>query len=287
MTLQSPFKRLHNRMRFGAAHLFRQRTLSVSGRWGDVTGFADDEVMLCHYGRCGTWSIAVVDALEHAAMEAQKSGRPALFVDVGASIGLVTIGLLRGVPLQAVALEPDVEAHALLMGNLEAQDFADRVRVLRVAAGAPKEAGQHVAMQRYPGNGGDIRICGETSNRAKAPLVNLDSLLEEEASPLLLKIDVQGYEPGVVAGGLQSLRRAALSVVEFWPHGLQCYGHDPMDFARRLLADNAAVALIENEHRPQQPEWIERDEALYRLGQYIEAKNPPERQLEILMRPAG
>ncbi|MFC4350553.1 FkbM family methyltransferase [Fodinicurvata halophila] len=219
-------------------------------------------------------------------MEAQKAGKPVLFLDAGANIGLVTIGLLRRAPFRALALEPDGAAHALLVANMKTQGLSGRVRVLRVAAGAPKHPGRYVLLQRHPGNGGDIRVSDETLDSSEAPLVGLDALLEDEDSQLLLKIDVQGYEPEVVAGALQSLARARLAVVEFWPYGLRCRGHDPLGFACKLLALAASVALIEDEHCCQQPVWIDREEALSRLRQFTNDKAEPDHQLEILMRPS-
>lgn len=59
-------RRYGNAVAFRVARRLGRRTVTAAGCWGRVTGHADDDVMLRHYGRCGTWSAATVGAMTAA-----------------------------------------------------------------------------------------------------------------------------------------------------------------------------------------------------------------------------
>ena len=48
----------------------------------------------------------------------------------------------------------------------------------------------------------------------------LDDAAGEAQQPLVIKIDTQGAEPYVFAGGREVIGRAGLLVSEFWPYGI-------------------------------------------------------------------
>lgn len=280
--------RIHSALAFRAARLLGRRTVAVYGRWGRFRGYADDGAMLRCYGRTGSWSAGAVALLAEAAREAADSGGAApLLVDVGAAIGLVCVGVVRQAPGRALAIESDPDTFPHLVHNVAKSALGGRITTHHLAAGAPATAGRGVRMARTPGNGGDSWVVAETDAASGTPLVRLDDLTRNHPDvPLLLKVDVQGYEPAVLAGGGETLRRSRLAVVEFWPYGLRRMGHDPLAFARQLLGAASSVAIMEDEHREQPVTWEPPPVALERLVAVI-ADGRLERQVEILLKPVG
>ncbi len=268
---------------FRAARLFRRPSVTVGGEWGRFRGYADDETMLRHYGRVGTWAAGAVAVLASTARKIAADGGPApLLLDVGAGLGLVSAGVVHQCGARALALESDPATFAYLRHNLAVNRLGDRVTARCLAVGAPTAAGCGVRMARTPGNGGDSRVVAETDSGG-TPLVCLDDLCRDYAdTPLLLKVDVQGYEPMVIAGGGETLRRARLAVVEFWPEGLRQMGHDPAAFATRLLGGVRRAAVMADEHRLQSVAWQAPDEVLSTLAG-VSADGGPERQVELLL----
>lgn len=268
---------------FRLARQLRQTSVTASGDWGRFRGDTDDGAMLRHYGSRGSWSAGTVALLAETARELVARGEPApLLVDVGAAIGLVSIGVLRQAPGRALAIESHPEVFPYLQYNVAKNRMLDRIDTMQVAAGNPTTSGLGVRMQRTPGNGGDNWVVTETDDDTDIPLLRIDDFTAQYPDvSLLLKIDVQGYEPQVLAGGLETLRRARLAVIEFWPYGLRRMGSDPTAFARQLLDSKRPVAVMQDEHRVQPVDWITTDTAMTELAGVIE-DGSPERQLELL-----
>lgn len=241
--------------------------------------------MLRHYGSRGTWSAGIVAILAQTARDIVDRGEPApLLLDVGAAIGLVSIGVLRQAPGRALAIESFPETFRYLEHNVIENRITDRIEIKHLAVGAPDSANSCVRMERTPGNGGDSWIVAETGDSNGIPLVSLDELSAQYPDiPLLLKVDVQGYEPKVLAGGVNTFQRARLTVIEFWPFGIRRMGHDPGVFASELLKNKDSVALVYDEHRAQSFNWMSADAAKVELAKVI-SDGGPERQLEIVLK---
>jgi FkbM family methyltransferase len=136
------------------------------------------------------------------------------FVDVGANVGTYTI-LASGVALaRTLALEPIPATFERLMRNVRLNDLLSRVEPRCLAVGA---------------HSGSVRLTTgcDTTNRAvsllpslsqeptvEVPLSSLDQLLHEVGfSPLVWKVDVEGYEPEVLRGAVAALQQPHLRAV--------------------------------------------------------------------------
>jgi FkbM family methyltransferase len=130
-----------------------------------------------------------------------------LCVDVGANVGLYTcLAASRG--KQVVAVEPVAENLKVLYGNLLANGFTD-VEVLPV--GLSSQAG----IKRMYGTGGCASFVKDwagapTKLWRAVPVSTLDSLLPRRPStsgvgPVLIKMDVEGFELEVLSGAEQTL----------------------------------------------------------------------------------
>jgi FkbM family methyltransferase len=154
------------------------------------------------------------------------------FVDVGANMGSYTV-LARGVCRACtVSYEPVPATFRRLQDNLSLNQALDeRSRLVNAAVGsAPgtlrmsegQDAMNHVAR---PAEAAALEV----------PVVTLDQDLF--ASPLLLKVDVEGYETEVLRGARRHLANPALRALIVELNGLgQRYGHDEQALHAELLA---------------------------------------------------
>ena len=132
-----------------------------------------------------------------------------LFFDVGANVGSYTL-LASGVcKARTFAFEPDPESMARLRKNLEANALASRVRLLQTAVGAGEgevsfTVGRDSENKVADGTAGEVRSVKVTT---------LDAAAGDEV-PLLIKIDVEGYEPEVIKGATRLLGDPRLKVLE-------------------------------------------------------------------------
>jgi len=152
-------------------------------------------------------------------------------VDVGANLGYYTIlaSRLVGNSGRIVAIEPDPDNFGLLQQNICGNGLGN-VTALRLALGA--ESG-NVTLHRSPANFGDHRVYSSDDNREmlEVELRRLDNVLAEVGVDQvdLLKMDVQGFEAGVIEGMCETLitRKVGSLLMEYWPHGIKRAGGDP------------------------------------------------------------
>jgi FkbM family methyltransferase len=154
------------------------------------------------------------------------------FVDVGANMGSYTV-LARGV-CQActVSYEPVPVTFQRLQDNLQLNNALDeRSRLVNAAVGsAPgtlrmsegQDAMNHVAR-------------ADEAAALEVPVVTLDEDLF--ATPLLMKVDVEGFETEVFRGAQRHLANPALRAIIVELNGLgQRYGYDEQALHAELLA---------------------------------------------------
>jgi FkbM family methyltransferase len=125
-------------------------------------------------------------------MAAARSGDVA--VDVGAHIGLYSIALAQrvGPSGKVIAFEPDPDNASHLAENVRLNGVADRLELRREAVGAV--AGE----ASFASNGIESSIVAEQTG-LRVPVVTLDEALRGSAVGVL-KIDVEGFEEGVLRG---------------------------------------------------------------------------------------
>jgi FkbM family methyltransferase len=130
---------------------------------------------------------------------------PGLFVDIGANFGWYTCAAGAIAGTRVISIEPDCENCALLRENIA----LNRLQNVVVFNGATGQNFDTVPIsKRTRGNSGTIAIrssdaeplTGETWV-ATVPLeALLKRIVRPIARPVLLKIDVEGFEPQVLAG---------------------------------------------------------------------------------------
>lgn len=196
----------------------------VPGENGVVEGRADDLAVLRSYAWTGRWARET-----NRRISAFLDGG-GTYLDIGANIGLTTIPIARNPAVVAHAFEPDPETFAALKANVARNGVQANVTLHNVALG--DRAGT-LTIERAPDNAGDIRVRADHGpdrdgaggwSAVEVPAHRLDDLALAIEPPLGVKIDTQGAEGLVIAGGETVLAQAGLIALEFWPYRLAQMG---------------------------------------------------------------
>ncbi len=199
----------------------------VDGDAGPVEGSSRDLGVLRGYARDGSWAPLTVRLLRDAL------ARGGTYLDVGANIGLTTLPIARDPAVVCHAFEPDPESFGYLSRNVARHGVGGSVTLRQLALfDRPGTLPLAVASA----NRGDNRLAPpgpgdpETGGRrtVDVALARLDDTLDPATlrRPIVVKIDTQGAEPLVVAGGSRLLAETSLLILEFWPHGMRGLGGD-------------------------------------------------------------
>jgi FkbM family methyltransferase len=139
------------------------------------------------------------------------SRRAAVIVDVGAFIGLYALAASAANPGAVVfGFEPLASAFAIFAANCE--ENSGRVRAVRAAVGD-----RDGTADLFVGDASDVASLGRPEGRARerVPIRSLRAFLGDEGVDRvdLLKIDVETFEPAVVAGLGDLLHRSRPSII--------------------------------------------------------------------------
>lgn len=133
------------------------------------------------------------------------AAKPGLFVDVGAHFGWFTCAVASLAGSDVVAVEADAGNCEALRANLALNRFAN-VAICNAAVGS--QPALLALSQQSVGNSGTVAVVARPAAGSRpqhwVAAVTLEALLNELACattrPVLLKIDVEGFEPAVLAG---------------------------------------------------------------------------------------
>lgn len=203
--------------------------------WGARVYFTDGSSLYQRLMDTGSHEPEVVRAL----ISLTRSGTWAF--DIGANIGLMAIPILTAKKdVKVVSLEPSPAAFGRLWLTHSASDDKDRWIIVNKAV--DEKAGVVVFHEGVNGadSGSGIIDTGRAglTRRIEVPAVTLDSLWDDLSRPdvSLIKIDVEGAEMRVLAGGGQCIRECRpMIVTEWWPANFAVYGDAPdrlLTFAR-------------------------------------------------------
>jgi FkbM family methyltransferase len=153
-----------------------------------------------------------------------------LFVDVGANIGSYTVLASRVRGASTIAVEPLPGTFSRLVANIRVNGIEDRVRALNL--GLARKPGS-LRFTRSLDCMNHVATSGEPDS-TEVPVTTLDAIVDERA-PLVMKIDVEGFETEVLAGGAATLARPDLRalIIELNGSGAR-YGHDDAKLRREI-----------------------------------------------------
>ncbi len=241
-------KELRNAIEWRAAHAVRREAPWSTNRWGQR--YQSVSLSEYHYLRDGN-----PETYESALIE--RTLRPGMtVVDVGANHGLFSLEAahLIGPSGTIHAFEPTPSTRDLLESNLAANGL-DRVRVFPTALGdAPGTARLRVHRELSGLNtlaSGDITWNHRTLRAdaiVEVPITTLDAHAEAEGLDRIdfLKIDVEGFELGVIRGarGLLASGRVRRIMLEIGDVTCGNAGVEPLDLLTELESLGYALNAI-------------------------------------------
>jgi FkbM family methyltransferase len=185
-----------------------------------------------------------------------------VLVDVGANVGMYTVWAAKTRGVRVYAFEPEAQNYGVLNRNLVLNGLGDKVTAYCLAlSDAAGFAQLHLSTLQA---GGSCHSYGERVDFRHEPMqpqfsqgcmsARLDDLVRDGIvpAPHYLKIDVDGFEPKVLAGATEALRgRALKSLLVEVNQNLP----DHMEMVRQLNAlgfrhDPAQVARAERKEGP-------------------------------------
>ena len=236
---------------------FGVKDLRIDGEYGLIEGSIDDGSVLARYGRTKLWA-ARSNRLFSDFFAARGGGT---YLDVGANIGLTTIPIAQNAQVLCVAFEPEPKNYRYLEHNIRRNCGHDNVAVLNFAL---FDRQTNIDFELSKQNLGDHRIRISASNGVwneqardviQVKANKLDAVIDQERLrlPLGVKIDAQGSECQIFAGGQTILSRAELVAFEYWPYGIERIGGSLpflVDFVSRHFDEGALVS-----HDDETPNW--------------------------------
>lgn len=157
-----------------------------------------------------------------------------LFVDVGANIGSYTILAGGAVGAKCIAIEPIKKTFELLSDNVKVNRLSENVYLLNSGVGKAKgvlrfttglDTMNHVLSDNE-----------QNSNTIEVPVCTLNDLLDNQ-QPVLLKIDVEGFETNVIDGADKVLSNSSLLAVIMELNGSGArYGFNEEALHNKMLA---------------------------------------------------
>ncbi|RBP45326.1 FkbM family methyltransferase [Roseimicrobium gellanilyticum] len=175
-------------------------------------------------------------------------------VDIGANVGIYTaLALQLTSPAgTVVSIEPNPHSRAFLEQtiacNVDGTDTSRKRSHICSCAASDREGSASLHLNL--GNKGDNRLYASSLSSTEIPITvrPLDSILSDLGihEVNLVKIDVQGCEPMVIAGGLETIRRSpdVLIVSEFWPEGIKSAGRDALEYLHQLSSLGLALFTL-------------------------------------------
>ena len=208
-------------------HRFKISEFAVAGDLGIFGGSASDVDVLGRYAVEGNWSpVFLKRFLEHLDRNAHTT-----YLDIGANIGLTAIPVAAA-GHAVIAFEPVPENFDHLSRNALRNGVAGRMTIHNKALLDVKGI---ATFELSPSNHGDHRYrtgvaidgMGENGWSITEVIVDtLDGAVGGVSGSFAVKMDTQGSEPLVIAGGADVLSRTTMILCEFSPYQMRRMGTD-------------------------------------------------------------
>lgn len=138
------------------------------------------------------------------------------FLDVGANVGIYSLYFLSLNPKgEAVCCEPFSPNIKLLNENIRLNNFSNRARVVETPLSSIEESGYaHIGDERPGGSG--YKFNNEVNFSSSSPqteTTTIDRLIVGKGDKVIVKIDTDGSDFGILQGGLESLANGKIASV--------------------------------------------------------------------------
>jgi len=155
-----------------------------------------------------------------------------LFIDIGANVGAYTILASSEINAKTIAIEPVPSTFKNLMENIFINQMQEKVKALNIGLGSKNgklkftksfDSVNHVATENE-------------TDTIEVDVDTLDTILLKETCPMLLKIDVEGFETEVLNGADTTLSNKSLKAIIIELNGSgQRYGYDEDQIHNKLM----------------------------------------------------
>lgn len=150
-----------------------------------------------------------------------------LFADIGANAGSYTVLASGYSGAKTIAFEPVPSTFSWLEKNIELNKISDRVRTFNIALGSKR------GQMSFTSNFGTVNhVVAESElnqviNPISVDVYTLDQIVGGQKLPVLMKIDVEGFETEVLSGMQQTLysKEVKAIIIELNGSGSR-YGYD-------------------------------------------------------------
>jgi FkbM family methyltransferase len=220
---------------------------SAAGQYGTMVSSSNDLSILRKYAETGRWAPELAEKLKTFFGESGGT-----YLDIGANIGMTTIPIAQcNERVKCYAFEPEPANYRNLLRNIAENCPSSNIETFQLALHEREEV---LPFEIADGNLGDHRLHIETGLPAKqneksrqiieVRCVRLDDLPIHLTGPVFAKIDTQGAEPYVFAGGSKTLAEADAILVEWSPYHMARLGGNP-DIVLTFLEDHFSHGRVE------------------------------------------
>jgi FkbM family methyltransferase len=252
--------------------------IAATGDRGVISSPGGDNMVIAEYAQTGTFATLVTEALK--SFFTLSGGT---YMDIGANIGLMTLPLAIDPRVRCIAFEPEPVNFGFLQRNIARNAPAAAVELQQVALFHSRTT---LSLAIAEGNIGDHRVTlhGIPGRRTvEVPAVPLDDFADRVTGPLAVKIDTQGAEPFIIAGGGRVLAMAGLLVMEFCPFLMRQLNGDP-EIPIELVSRFSSIAVMRG-GKAEQPRYVPAAEAIAALRSKLRtAVDSDEDYLDIIAR---
>ena len=159
-----------------------------------------------------------------------------VFVDIGANIGYFTLMAARlvGETGKVYAFEPDTEHFNLLEKNVHKNSYTNIVPVKKAASDSIGTASFYLKKDNLCAHS---LIPDESSTKVTVEVTTIDEYFKNQSKVDVIKVDVEGVEPKVLAGmkNIISANNKMVILTEFFPSALKESGAEPSSYLLELI----------------------------------------------------
>ncbi len=162
-----------------------------------------------------------------------------LFFDIGANVGSYTILASGYVRANTIAIEPIPETFTWLLKNIKLNNIENRVTAKNIGLGADNKKLYFTSSYNTVNHVASPPEIEGDKNILEVEVETFDSLVDTTGVPVLVKIDVEGYETEVINGMKRYMQSTMLKaiIIELNGSGFR-YGYDEAQIHKYLMEND-------------------------------------------------